>query len=340
MTRDLAVVVVVAAYNAERFLDATLDSLVAQSATDWRCVVVDDGSTDSTARIAARRAETDGRFTVVRQVNGGVSRARNAGTPDAPDALVMFLDSDDLLLPDALESLVAALGNRPDAVAAYGLAEYVDADGRPVRPGEHPAKQRNRRRLVGRRLVAIGPGEDTDFAVLSVAGPVWPPAAALFRVSAVRAVGGFDPSLPVQEDWELCLRLSRQGPFVALDRQVAWYRQHGSGLTGDYFLNIYHQDRVRRMTWESPLNTPEQRRLLSGSARALHRMGLLNFAVLGKRALLARDAVAAAKAAAGFGVLGANLLVPGPPRPSRRIVRFTRRVQDVAVAPAVGEVHQ
>lgn len=330
------VAVVVAAYNAERFLEPTLQSLCAQTFRDWRCLVVDDGSADGTADVVRTHAATDPRFELLIQANGGVSRARNAGLARLPvdQPFVVFLDSDDLLLPEALESLVHALDERPDAIGAYGLAEYVDEHGVPIRVGEHPAKQRNRRRLQGGRLVEVQPTEDADFAVLAVSGPIWPPAAAMFRGPALQSVGGFDPSLPVQEDWELCLRLSRRGPFLALDRQLAWYRQHGSGLTSNYYENVYYQDKVRRMTWESPQSTDEQRRLLSGSSRALQRLGMLHFGVLGKRALLSRSPRGVASATVGLGVLTAHLLTPGPAVPNRRLVRFTRRIQDASLAPA------
>jgi glycosyltransferase involved in cell wall biosynthesis len=71
--------VIVPAFNAEATLGATLDALQAQTFGGWEAVVVDDGSTDATAALAGERARADSRIRLVRQENGGVSAARNAG---------------------------------------------------------------------------------------------------------------------------------------------------------------------------------------------------------------------------------------------------------------------
>ncbi len=110
-------------------------------------MIVDDGSSDGTAALAEAAARRDGRMSLLRQSNRGVSSARNVGSEFiARDGTrwVMFLDSDDVLVDDAFEALRAALANYTRAVGAYGLAEYMDLAGRPFAAGMHSALQNHR----------------------------------------------------------------------------------------------------------------------------------------------------------------------------------------------------
>src|SRR3954464_13788100 len=96
--------VVVPIYNVEAFLDECLESLAAQTMGDFEAVLVEDGSTDASAAIAERFVARDGRFRLVSQPNGGLSRARNTGVEaSAGSPYLHFMDSDDVLAPTAYE---------------------------------------------------------------------------------------------------------------------------------------------------------------------------------------------------------------------------------------------
>src|SRR3954454_14951621 len=101
--------VVIPVYNVEEFLEPCLESVLAQTFTDYEVVMVDDGSTDRSAEIAQRYVALDERFKLVSQPNGGLSSARNTGTEHATGELLVFLDSDDMLPENAYELLVGAL---------------------------------------------------------------------------------------------------------------------------------------------------------------------------------------------------------------------------------------
>ena len=101
--------VVVPIYNVEAYLGACLDSIARQTVSDLECVMVDDGGTDSSAAIAAGYAERDPRFKLVSQANRGLSGARNTGTRHATGEYLAFVDSDDVLPPNAYELLLGAL---------------------------------------------------------------------------------------------------------------------------------------------------------------------------------------------------------------------------------------
>lgn len=98
--------VIVPAYNAQQWLPACLDSVMAQTFSDFEVIIVDDGSTDATAAIAAGYAARDGRFRPVSRSNGGLSAARNTGIDAACAPWLFFLDADDLLYRSALSRLI------------------------------------------------------------------------------------------------------------------------------------------------------------------------------------------------------------------------------------------
>jgi CDP-glycerol glycerophosphotransferase len=120
--------VVIPVYNVEEFLEPCLDSVLAQTYTDYEVVMVDDGSTDRSAEIAQRYVTLDDRFRLVSQENGGLSKARNTGTEHATGELLVFLDSDDMLTPNAYELLVGALDRTGSDFATgnvYRLTRYA-----------------------------------------------------------------------------------------------------------------------------------------------------------------------------------------------------------------------
>ena len=121
--------VVVPVYNAERSIRGTLESVAAQTLSEWECVCVDDGSTDGSAAILDEWAEKDGRFRVVHQPNAGVSAARNRGLELATGDYLWFVDGDDLVSDDSL----GVLG---DAVEVNGRPDIVHFDLKEFRKGE------------------------------------------------------------------------------------------------------------------------------------------------------------------------------------------------------------
>ncbi len=98
--------IIVPVYNVAPYLREALDSVLAQTFTDWECLCVDDGSTDGSGAILDEYAAKDKRFRVFHKENGGVSSARNLALDNAKGEWICFLDGDDALLPKLLEKLV------------------------------------------------------------------------------------------------------------------------------------------------------------------------------------------------------------------------------------------
>ena len=204
------VTVAIACYNQGRYLADAVESALAQTA-GAEVVVVDDGSTDDTAAVAARYPGVR----TVRQPNAGLSAARNTGAREARGEYVVFLDADDRL--------------RPGAVAA-GLACFESHPGSAFVSGDHV-----RVRADGSFLVAhdrSAPDADAYLRLLR-GNYIGMHGAVMYRRAALLAAGGFDPALPACEDYDLYLRLAREHPVAEHDAVVAEYRIHGDNMSRD-----------------------------------------------------------------------------------------------------------
>src|SRR5574340_313076 len=169
--RDV-VSVVIPCFNHARFLPEAIESALRQRAA-VQVIVVDDGSSDRSADIAARYPNVQ----LLRQGRRGLSRSRNTGLAAASGEFVLFLDADDRLLSGALDALHRAIGETPRAAFAYGRFHDIDEQGRTV------AANRPSRRAAD------------DFEALLRSNFICVPGAVLYRTAMVRAAGGFRPGI-------------------------------------------------------------------------------------------------------------------------------------------------
>ncbi|MEY4983238.1 MAG: hypothetical protein RIR62_1504 [Pseudomonadota bacterium] len=206
--------VVIPARNAAATLGAAIRSVLAQSAPDLRVIVVDDGSSDDTPRIAAALAARDGRVTLIRQPQGGIAAAMNAGIDAGTAPFVARLEADDLSHPDRHAHQLGHLLDHPDTVGLSGAQREIALDGSPTGHVNNPAK---------------APPPD----------PFWLPAREpaltqpFFMTSraALRAVGGYR-AFPVAEDTDLYWRLAALGRLDNLPDILGSYRFHAGSVSG------------------------------------------------------------------------------------------------------------
>lgn len=196
---------VVPAFNAEATLGETVASIMAQDDPDWQAVIVDDGSTDGTAAVARRFC--DGRITLVRQRNSGLSAARNTGLAEVRAEWVTFLDADDVVTPEFVGEMARA-GEGFDLVACATsmVGPGLEDLGWTIEPA---ADDCSVRRLM----------DTNSFPVGSVAVHV----NAARRLGMVRG-GLFDTSLPCVEDWDAWIRLTMAGARWARVAPAAMFR--------------------------------------------------------------------------------------------------------------------
>ena len=201
--------VVIPAYNAERYLRETLDSVLAQTYRDLEVLVVDDGSTDTTRDVVRSYGEP---VRCIEQENAGPSPARNRGIREARGDLVAFVDSDDLWLPEKLAEQVPLFDDAGRVGLVYCHVARVDASGRPVGTPQAPKPK----------------GDVFDqFLFRNHCGT----SGAVVRRECFDRCGVFPEDMVWAEDWHLWLRIARHYAFQAVDRVLVHHRVHGGALT-------------------------------------------------------------------------------------------------------------
>ena len=121
MSKQPLVSLIIPTYNRSHTIGAAIDSVLAQTAQDFELIVVDDGSTDDTSDRV--KGYSDPRIKYYKKPNGGPSAARNFGVLMATAPWVMYLDSDDVLLPACIETMLSSLSRHPEAVFAFPRAD-------------------------------------------------------------------------------------------------------------------------------------------------------------------------------------------------------------------------
>ncbi len=190
--------------NAEQYLARTLASIAAQTYPDFEHIVVDAGSVDATAELAAAAGATLVICDGLRQ-----AAAINRGVAQARGEIVVVVNGDDVLLPGALARFAQALAADPGAVAVYGEAVHIDEDDR----------------VVGRY-----PSAPFVPAALLESCYICHPAAAV-RTQAYREIGGMNERLDVALDYDFWIRLAQGGRFRKIDAVVAGSRMHRANKT-------------------------------------------------------------------------------------------------------------
>jgi len=187
--------VIIPTYNRGWTLQAAIDSVLAQTYPDFELVVVDDGSSDDTARILSAYGPEVKR---VRQANAGVSAARNTGIRTTRGQLIAFLDSDDRWLPDKLKVQV-------DFFRAYPEALICQTEETWIRNGKRVNPKKVHKKPSGRIFKA------------SLALCLVSPSAVMLSRSLFDEVGGFDETFPACEDYDLWLRISARHPVYLIE---------------------------------------------------------------------------------------------------------------------------
>lgn len=213
MIQSELISVIIPCYNQANFLEDAIRSVQKQTHQNYEIIVVNDGSTDNTSQVAAA-------FPAVRlieQENKGLAAARNVGLSESKGEYLVFLDADDRLLPDALETGLNALRDHPQSVFATGFCKFISSDGEPRRFLFHPTI-----------------ADETDkYIALLRRNFIWSPSTVMYRRSVFTQVGGFNSDLSPAADYELYLRIARKFPIYQYEKFVAEYRKHESSMSNN-----------------------------------------------------------------------------------------------------------
>jgi glycosyltransferase involved in cell wall biosynthesis len=201
--------VVIPSYNQAYFLHEAIESVLAQTYPHLEVVVVDDGSTDNTVEVASRYPGVK----YIRQENRGLAGARNTGIRHSTGQYLIFLDADDRLTPNALESGLACFEAHPESAFVWGRCRFVALDGA----------------VLGDDLGFTV--ESDHYAAMLRRSYIPMHATVMFRRTVFEAVGPYDISLKVCEDYDLYLRITRAFPISCHEAVVAEYRQYGASMS-------------------------------------------------------------------------------------------------------------
>lgn len=204
--------IIIPAYNCERFIVETMESVIQQTFGDFEALIIDDGSTDNLRHIADRFVTIDKRIKYIYQRNKGVSAARNSGFRHSSGKFVAFLDSDDVWLKNNLELKLKKF-EEGDFALVHSDAELINE-----------SSQRMDGMLQGRE------GDLLD-GLLSWDGTQVPgPSSILVRRAVIDSVGLFDENLSTAADMDLFIRIAARFKIGRVG-QVTWrYRRHGSNM--------------------------------------------------------------------------------------------------------------
>lgn len=242
----IRVSVIIPAYNGDRYISEAIDSVLAQTYSEYEIIVVDDGSTDRTPEIVRQYGD---RVNYLSQTNQGVAASRNLGLAAARGKYIAFLDQDDLFLAHKLSTQVALLeGNATLGIVNSGW-QIVDERGEvkaAVQPWEQ-IPQLNCANLVIWKPVFLG--------------------AMLFRRSWLERSQGFDISLTQTPDVDLVMRLAMMGcPAAWVEQTTVKYRQHDANASKDTLLQAKELNDITMRFFARP-NLPPELKTLEAESR-------------------------------------------------------------------------
>jgi glycosyltransferase involved in cell wall biosynthesis len=208
--------VMMPAYNAERYISQAIESVLTQSYPRWELIVVNDGSTDATARIAASFG--DPRIHLIEQANGGEASARNTALRHMRGEFVAFLDADDEYLPHHLEATAGFLLDNPLYDAVYSDGYFCD-------------EARTLLRTLASRRLKPSSGRIYD-QVVRASCMLGPPVCVVLRRNIIEQYDlAFDTAITIGPDWDFLTRCADVGQFAYIDRQTCLYRLHQANIS-------------------------------------------------------------------------------------------------------------
>jgi glycosyltransferase involved in cell wall biosynthesis len=239
--------IILSYYNEVRFIAEAVESAKSQTYKNIEVIVVDDGSTEQ----AHQHLLTIPGIKVIRQTNGGAAAARNRGLAESSGDYIVFLDHDDRLMPNAVESHFEALKMKPGAGLIFAARRDIDERGN----------------VTGSPYICVP--RRNYFHTLLETNPIHCPATAMLSREALNQVGGFDPSVEPGDDWDLYIRIAHDFPVLRHTALVAEYRIHGSAVSQDGKKMYAAYERVfKKINATMQLTSEEQKLLSAGYGRA------------------------------------------------------------------------
>lgn len=203
--------IILPAYNAERYIVKSINSLLQQTLSHFELIVIDDGSTDGTRQIVKQLAVQDPRIRLVQRPNKGLISSLNEGISLARCPLIARMDADDISFPDRLAVQYAYMNSHPDVLAVGSDVIFMNEQGTMYRKKTFPR------------------GSDI-LGAFYWGCPLFHPTV-MMRTAAVRHVGGYSSAFPFAEDYALWVRLLSFGRIDVIPKVLLAYRVHRKSIS-------------------------------------------------------------------------------------------------------------
>jgi glycosyltransferase involved in cell wall biosynthesis len=240
MTSAPLVSIIIPSYNYGFVIAETIASLQRQTITDWEAIIVDDGSRDNTEEVVKPLAAQDARVTYIKQVNAGVSAARNQAIKLAKGKFIQFLDADDLLSPQKLEIHINYLLAHPEESIVFSNIRFF----------RHNTPDKLQYSMDGNGVAELDSSSLTASEAVErmFAHNIVAICAPLFRREVMDKVGLYDELLTSLEDWEYWFRAAIHGygfAYLDDDRALALIRVHKISLSWNWDNMTANRSRLR-----------------------------------------------------------------------------------------------
>lgn len=223
--------VVVPVYNAEKYIDQCIGSILAQTYADFELLMIDDGSTDSSFQICKRYAEKDKRIKLFQHDNKGVGTTRNVGIDEAHGKYIMFVDSDDYIDEEMLQDGVEHISNGEDLYISGTLMEYYK-NGNVEQRVEYRGCQKQY------TPTTLLDNYDIEYPLLCIGGPC----SKLFRRDILQNTGCyFDTEMSVSEDGLFCMDYISRIEYISFSDKCYYHyrRENANSLWTRYNPSLY-----------------------------------------------------------------------------------------------------
>ncbi len=205
--------VLISVYNGDVFLRPALESILEQSFSDFECIVIDDASSDQTAKILAEYASKDVRIRIFKnEKNVGLTASLNRGLSHCEGRYVARMDADDIASKERFMTQYWFMEEHPDVAASGSCVAVIDESGK----------------LLGEKNLALTYEEIKSKMLFN---NQFIHSTLFFRTDILKSLGGYDETFQKSQDYELMLRLCSRYPVVNLKEKLLQFRLHGDSLS-------------------------------------------------------------------------------------------------------------
>ncbi len=241
------VTVIIPAYNHEKYITECLESACNQTYQNLQIIVINDGSKDHTGEVIGKFLESSGRnIEYIEKKNEGICRTLNLGLDKTKGKYVALLASDDVWLPDKIEQQVALMENSPETGLVFGDAYFIRNTNRTT------AKYSDYKPDI--RNYFTDTKQNRDLYEVLMVDNIITALTVMIRTDCFDKIGKFDVSLKC-EDLDMWLRISKEFKISFIDKPLAYYRIHGTNVSGSSMVMIRENAKtIFKQFRQAPLN--------------------------------------------------------------------------------------